>query len=150
VGRQVITKTSNRKRSIAVKLWGVARQLRQSFHEAVERSGVTRAQWTLIAAVASRPGATQRVLAELLQVREITVGRLITRLCAEGYLTRRSHPKDGRAYCVYITPAARPLLDTLDELAKVHEAALFAGFNEDELARLSELLDSMEHNLSAG
>jgi len=110
---------------------------------------VTRAKWTLIAAVARQPGATQRVLAEALEVREITVGRLVNRLCAEGYLKRRKHPTDGRAYCVYPAPAARPVLDTLNELSKVHEAAIFAGFNDDDLEKLSELLDTIARNLSA-
>lgn len=150
-GRQgrIIATASNRKRSTSLKLWVVARHLRQSFHETVERSGVRGAKWTLIAAVARRPGATQRVLAEALEVREVTVGRLVNRLCAEGYLKRCKHPIDGRAFCVYLTPAARPVLDTLDQLSKAHAAAIFAGFNDDDLEKLSELLDAMASNLSA-
>src|SRR6266436_1877115 len=117
------TAPRSRKRSIALKLTVVARQLRVTFDQAVEQSGLTRAKWTLIAAVARNPGATQRVIAEALEVREITAGRLIDRLCAEGYLTRREHPTDRRAYCVYLAPAAQPVLDTLGKLAKIHEAA---------------------------
>lgn len=127
----------------------VARHLRQSFDQSVERSGLTRAKWTLIAAVAHNPGATQRMIAEALEVKEITAGRLIDRLCAEGYLKRREHPNDGRAYCVYLAPAAQPVLDTLDDLAKVHEASIFAGFDDGDLERLSALLDAMARNLSA-
>lgn len=139
----------NRKRDVGLKLTVVARRLRQGFDQSVERSGLTRAKWTLIAVVAQRPGATQRILAEELQVREITVGRLIDRLCAEGYLKRRPHPKDGRAYCVYLAPAAQPVLDTLNELARAHEAVVFAGFNDDDLEKLHALLDAVERNLSA-
>jgi len=127
----------------------IARQLRQNFDQSVERSGLTRAKWTLIAAVAHNPGATQRVIAQALEVKEITAGRLIDRLCAEGYLKRREHPNDRRAYCVYLAPAAQPVLDKLDELAKIHEAAIFAGFNEDDLKRLNALLDAIARNLSA-
>jgi MarR family transcriptional regulator for hemolysin len=127
----------------------VARHMRQNFDESAEQSGLTRAKWTLFAAVARRPGATQRVLAEALEVREITVGRLIDRLCHEGYLKRREHPHDGRAYCVYLTPAAQPVLDKLSELARVHEAVTFNGLNDDDLDKVSELLDAMARNLSA-
>jgi MarR family transcriptional regulator, transcriptional regulator for hemolysin len=127
----------------------VNRRLRQTFDQSVERSGVTRAKWTLIAAVAHNPGATQRMLAEALEVREITVGRLIDRLSAEGYLKRSPHPNDGRAYCVYLAPAAQPVLDTLDRLAKIHEAAIFTGFSDEDLTKLSELLDAMARNISA-
>jgi MarR family transcriptional regulator for hemolysin len=126
----------------------IARQLRLSFDHSVERSGLTRAKWTLIAAVAHRPGATQRMIAEALEVREISAGRLIDRLCAEGYLKRREHPSDRRAYCVYLTPAAQPVLDKLEELGKIHEAEMFAGFESEDLERLNALLDAITHNLS--
>jgi MarR family transcriptional regulator for hemolysin len=140
---------NNRKRAVGVKLTVVARQLRQGFDQNVERSGLTRAKWTLIAAVAQTPGATQRILAEALQVREITVGRLIDRLCAEGYLKRRAHPNDGRAYCVHLAPAAQSVLDTLNEVARAHEGVVFAGLNDEDLDKLHELLDVVEKNLTA-
>ena len=115
---RIIEKGRNRKRSTALKLMVVARHLRQSFDQSVERSGLTRAKWTLIATVAHKPGATQRMIAEALEVREVTAGRLIDRLCAEGYLKRREHPNDRRAYCVYLTPVAQPVLDTMGELER--------------------------------
>ena len=145
---RVIAKGGNRKRSTALKLMVVARHLRQSFDQSVERSGLTRAKWTLIAAVAHMPGATQRMIAEALEVREVTAGRMIDRLCAEGYLKRREHPNDRRAYCVYLAPGAQPVVDTLGQLGKMHEAKIFAGFDEDDLDRLNALLDAIARNLS--
>jgi MarR family transcriptional regulator for hemolysin len=109
---------------------------------------MTRAQWTLIAVVARYPGATQRTIAEALEVREITAGRLVDRLCEEGYLRRDANPSDRRAYCVYLTPAAQPLLARLDELAKIHEARIFAGFESEALEKLDALLDRIAQNLS--
>lgn len=127
----------------------IARQLRLSFDQGVERRGLTRAKWTLIAAVSQIPGATQRMIAEALDVREITAGRMIDRLCEEGYLKRRENPSDRRAYCVYLTTAAQPVLDKLDEIARVYEAELFAGFEEQDLEKLNTLLDVMSRNLTA-
>jgi MarR family transcriptional regulator, transcriptional regulator for hemolysin len=131
-----------------LKLTVVARQLRISFDQRVERIGLTRASWQLIAAVARNPGATQRLIAEALEVREITAGRMIDKLCAEGILERREHPQDRRAYCVYLTSDAKPMLDKIDELAKVHEADIFAGFAAADLDRLDELLEGIARNLS--
>ncbi len=138
----------SKRRSVALKLTVVARQLRVSFDQAVERSGLTRAKWSLIATVARNPGATQRMIAEALEVREITAGRLVDRLCDEGYLKRRENPKDRRAYCVYLTPAAQPLLDKLDELAKIHEAKIFDGLTADDLEKLDAYLDAIADNVS--
>lgn len=126
----------------------VARQLRHSFDQGAERLGLTGAQWTLIATVARRPGATQRMIAEALEVREITAGRLIDRLCDEGYIKRQQHPSDRRAYSVYLTAAAQPVLDALDQLAKVHENMIFAGFDHEDLDRLRVMLDRISRNLS--
>jgi MarR family transcriptional regulator for hemolysin len=135
-------------RAVAVKLSVVARQLRVTFDQAAERSGLTRAQWHLIAAVARNPGVTQRTIAEALEVREITAGRLVDRLCEDGYLRREESPHDRRAYSVYLTPSAQPVLDKLDALAKVHEAAIFAGFEPEDVEKLDELLEAICHNLS--
>lgn len=148
--RPIIAYQRSRKRTVALKLTVVARQLRVSFDQRVQRDGgLTRAKWSLIAAVARNPGATQRMIAEALEVREITAGRLIDRLCSEGYLKRRESPEDRRAYSVYLTPAAQPLLDKIDELAKLHEAAIFAGMASEDLEKLDALLDAISGNLAA-
>lgn len=144
----LITAPRNRRRSVALKLSVVARQLRVTFDQSAEASGLTRAQWHLIAVAARNPGATQRTIAEALEVREITAGRLVDRLCDEGYLRRDENPSDRRAYSVYLTSAAQPLLDTLDELAKIHEGWIFAGFGAEELEKMDALLERIARNLS--
>lgn len=126
----------------------VARQLRVTFDQSAEACGLTRAQWHLIAVVSRRPGATQRTIAEALEVREITAGRLVDRLCDDGFLRRDENPSDRRAYSVYLTPAAQPLLDKLDALAKIHETWIFGGFEPEELEKLEELLERVARNLT--
>ncbi len=138
----------DRSRSVALKLSVVARQLRVSFDQSAETCDLTRAQWTLIAVVARNPGATQRTVAEALEVREITAGRLVDRLCDEGYLRRDANPSDRRAYCVHLTAAAEPLLAKLDDLARLHEARIFSGFESEALEKLDSLLDRVAQNLA--
>lgn len=138
----------SRKRSIVLKLTVVARQLGQRFDHVVERDGLSRGKWSVIVAVARTPGATQRVIAAMLEITEVTAGQLIDRLCADGYLERREHPKDRRAYCVYLTPASGPLLSRLGEVAKIHEDETFAGMDEADLLRLDALLDAIARNLA--
>lgn len=109
---------------------------------------MSRAKWGLIAAVARNPGATQRATAAMLQVTEVTAGRMIDRLCEDGLLERRDNPLDRRGYCVYLTPAAKPLLDRLGEAAAIYEAEAFAGLSDDDLARLETLLDRIASNIA--
>ncbi len=126
----------------------IARQLRQVFDQQVERTGLTRAKWTLIASVARNPGATQRTIATLLEVTDATAGRLIDRLCADGYLERREDPQDRRAHSLYLTPVAQPLLSRLAKIAEIYEEATFAGFSDEDLEKLDELLGLLSRNLA--
>jgi MarR family transcriptional regulator for hemolysin len=138
----------NPRRAIGIKLAIIARQLRQRFDERVELLGVTRAKWMLIATVASRPGATQRMIATLLEVSDVTAGRLIDRVCADGLLERRENPQDRRAYCVYLTPAAQPVLKRMADAAEDYEREIFSAFGEDDLATFGVLLDRLSTNLA--
>ncbi len=141
--------SKNKKRAVAQKVSLIARQLRLSFDHGVEMKGLTRAKWTLIAAIARNPGATQRVIAQALEVSEITAGRLIDRLCEEGYLQRSESPTDRRAYRLFLAAGAQPVLDQLDQVARSQEAQIFAGFAREDLDKLDELLDVVARNLSA-
>ena len=140
----------NRKREIAQKLAIIARQMRKAFDSDVGAMGITRSQWTLIIVVARNPGATQRNIAEALEMTEAAAGRLIDRLCGEGLLERRAKPDDRRAHCVYLTARAEPLLETLSDFGLRNEERAFAGFSDSELARLAGLLQRVQLNIAGG
>jgi MarR family transcriptional regulator for hemolysin len=146
--RQTIAERDDRKRLLGAKLTVLSRQLWLNFDQGVERAGLTRAKWSLIAAVARAPGTTQRVIATMLQVTEVTAGRMIDRLCADGYLERREDPQDRRAYRVHLTPAARPVLDQMSQTATIHTNAAFAGLEEEDLDRLEDILETMSKNIA--
>jgi MarR family transcriptional regulator for hemolysin len=137
-----------RRRSLGVKLLVIARQARIIFDQSAEQAGVTRSEWTLIAAVSHKPGVTQRTIASMLEVTDVQAGRLIDRLSAQGYLERRQNPDDRRAYCVYLTPAAQPVLERLGQLAAVHESEVFAGLDQKDLKTLDALLDVIYRNIA--
>jgi MarR family transcriptional regulator for hemolysin len=125
-----------------------ARQIRLLFDQGTRQIGVTRAKWTLVAAVAQNPGATQRSIAAALEVSEATAGRLIDRLCASKYLERRENPNDRRGYRVYLTPAAQPVLDALEQVAKTQMNEVFKGVDASGLSRLDALLERISKNVA--
>jgi DNA-binding MarR family transcriptional regulator len=144
-----VTDRDEQLRALGMKLTTVGRQLWLQFNQSAERTGITRAQWTLIAAVSHRPGATQRVIATTLQVTEVTAGRLIDQLCEDGYLERHANPDDRRSYSVYLTPKAQPVLDQLGELAQTHTDQAFAGLSASEVDKLGQILDKIAGNIGA-
>jgi MarR family transcriptional regulator, transcriptional regulator for hemolysin len=139
----------DRKRDLSRKLTVIARHLRNRFDQSVTKLGVTRSQWTLIAVVASRPGLTQRTIAEVLEISEAAAGRLIDRLCAEGLLERKARSDDRRAYSVYLTDAAAPYLETLGGIARRNEEETFSGLSEEQLEQLDTLLALVYTNVAA-
>lgn len=142
--------THDRKRSIGLRLTVLARLLRNNFDRQVSEFNVTRSQWAMIAVVSRKPGATQRTIAEALEMSEASAGRLIDRLCAEGLLERRDRDDDRRARAVYLTDAAMPLLDKLATIARESEERMFKGFSEDELAHLDDYLERIYQNTCRG
>jgi MarR family transcriptional regulator for hemolysin len=141
--------SAERKRELAIKLTVLARQLWLTFDQSADKIGMTRAKWSVVAAVSHTPGVTQRNIAARLQVTDVTAGRLIDRLCAEGFLERHEDPEDRRAYRVYPTAPAKPLMDQLGVLADAHATQAFAGFDEADLATLETMLDAVSRNVTS-
>jgi len=139
---------NDKRRQIGLRLTILARMMRNKFDRLVSNLNVTRSQWAMIAVVSNHPGATQRMIAEMLEMSEASAGRLIDRLCAEGLLERRERDDDRRAKAVYLTAAAEPILAKLADLARTGEDQLFKGFSEDELAQLQKLVDRLYDNAS--
>lgn len=136
-----------KRRDISLTLSVLARLLRNRFDRQAAALGVTRSQWAMIAVVGHSPGATQRMIADTLEMSEASAGRLIDRLCADGLLERRAREDDRRARAVYLTDKARPLLDKLSDIAQRGEVETFKGFSEDELDALKGALDRIYANV---
>lgn len=135
-------------RPVSLKLMVAARLLRKNFDYSAGNVGITRAQWSTIAAVASAEGATQRKIATMLDIGEAVAGRHIDRLCDEGWLERRQASYDRRAHCIHLTPAATPVLEKLAMLGERQELVTFAGLSEAELRMFGKTLDRILDNLS--
>jgi DNA-binding MarR family transcriptional regulator len=67
----------------------------------LRRWGLSVAQFDVLAVVGSRPGQTQRDLAEALLVTKGNVCQVLDRMEADGLIERR---RDGRANRLYLTP----------------------------------------------
>jgi DNA-binding MarR family transcriptional regulator len=78
-------------------------------------------------------------MGERLQVHPTSITSIIQRLTADGMVTRRQHPDDGRAVLAEITPKGRKLVEaaTADLLAADFG---LGSLDEDQLKAVSELL----------
>lgn len=136
------------RQDIAIRIAVLARLIRNDFDRRLSEMNITRSQWSLVAVVARHPGATQRMISEVLEMSEASAGRLIDRLCADGLLERRERDDDRRARAVYLTAAAEPLLSRGAELAHENFDRLFKGLDEAQLETLLASLGIIYDNVA--
>jgi DNA-binding MarR family transcriptional regulator len=135
-------------RHLGFLLHDVARLARKRIEHRMRGLGLTRAQWSVLAHLARHEGIKQNALAAILEIEPITLARILDRLEAAGYVERRHHPEDRRAWLPYLTEKAHPLLDQLFAFGAATREEALAGFSEAEREHLIDLLLRMKSNIS--
>ena len=125
----------------------VSRLMRRRFDERARAIGVTRAQWRTLVTLSRNEGINQGGLAELLEVEPITLCRMVDRLAEAGLVERRRDPADRRAWRIFLTDAARPLLDRLRTIADDMLGQALDGITAERQAALTNTLNDLRANL---
>jgi MarR family transcriptional regulator for hemolysin len=111
-----------------VLLYDVARQMRTRADQRARTSGMTRAQWVILAHLDRQPGLSQNELAAIVEVEPITIGRRVWRL--------------------QLMPAATPFLREIKKYrAELHEL-MTAGLDPATLQVMADGLMRMKANLA--
>lgn len=134
-------------RDFAFLLNDVARLLRTHADQKARQFGMTRAQWAVLFRIERNEGVKQTELAEILDIQPITLTRLIDRLCDNGLIERRSDPHDRRAKRLFLTPAARPVLEKFNVLTSDMMTDVLAGIDKPVVAQLVKHLADIKDNL---
>jgi DNA-binding MarR family transcriptional regulator len=133
--------------TIGFVLHDVARLLRKRFEQRARSLGLTRSQFQVLAHLAKREGIQQSALADALDIEPITLGRILDKLAAGGFIERRPHASDRRIWLLYLTPKARPVLDLMQEPAEKTRAEALKGVSEKDREQLLATLGRMKVNL---
>jgi MarR family transcriptional regulator, transcriptional regulator for hemolysin len=126
----------------------VSRMIRTVYDRRVEPLGLTRAQWRVMTRLNRLESCTQTELAAELEIEKPTLGKLIERLEAKGWVERRADANDARTKRLFLTRAARPLLEEMSQRADEVIKGVFAGIGREDSARLRETLTRIKDNLS--
>jgi len=126
----------------------VSRLLRKRFDERARLIGVTRQQWRTLSVLKRHEGSNQGMLAELLEVEPITLGRMIDRLEEAGWVERRRDPGDRRVWRIHLTDAAQPILLQLNTIADALFVDAAVGISPDDQDKLHALLEQLRANLN--
>src|ERR1041384_3936761 len=131
-------------REILFTISDVGRLLRTYADQKARRFGQTRAQWAVLLRL---EGLKQPDRAEALDIQPITLPRLVDRLCDNGLIERRPDPNDRRAKRLYLTPAARPLLERISTQVEVLAEEVLAGLDPDAIDAVRSQLGIARENL---
>jgi MarR family transcriptional regulator for hemolysin len=135
------------KREMLFLISDVGRLLRTYADQKARHYGQTRAQWAVLVKLERYEGLKQSDLAEHLDIQPITLTRLVDRLCTNGLIERRPDPTDRRAKRLYLTPAARPLIDRINGHAEELAEMMLAGVDPAASAVLFEQLGLIRENI---
>ena len=133
-------------RNLGFLIYEVLRLLRRNLDR---RMRLTQAQWRALAFLSRNEGINQAGLADLLEVRPITMARLIDRLEQDGWVERRRDPSDRRAVRLYLTPKAGPLLEEIYGLADETRELALGGLSVPARNQLIDSLTTIKNNLLA-
>ncbi len=126
----------------------VSRLMRRRFDERARVIGVTRAQWRTLTVLNRNEGINQGKLAELLEVEPISLCRMVDRLEEAGHVERRRDPGDRRAWQIFLTDRARPLIQQLRTIADGLFEQVLNGIEPAEQTRFIDTLNHLRTNLA--
>jgi MarR family transcriptional regulator, transcriptional regulator for hemolysin len=133
--------------SIGFLVGDVARLLRRNFNRRAQALGLSQAQWRALAYLSRQQGVSQASLADRLEIQPITLVRLLDHLQAAGLVTRRADPHDRRAFRLYLTDKAQPLLARMWSIAGQTREQALAGMPIQRQRMLTKSLQHLRQNL---
>jgi DNA-binding MarR family transcriptional regulator len=136
-------------RNFGFLLHDVARLMRTTYDRKMRQLGLTRSQWWVMTHLYFNEGISQTELSSILDIERATLGRLLDRLEAKGWLERRPHPNDRRIKRVYLTGEVELLMQTMRAMAADVRAQALAGVSAQEQEQLLGLLAKVKGNMLA-
>jgi MarR family transcriptional regulator, transcriptional regulator for hemolysin len=111
--------------------------------------GMTLGRCAVLIQLAQHERPNQAALAQILDIRPITLVRLLDRLEAGGFVERRPDPDDRRAHVLALTAKALPIIESIHDLNRKTCNDLHLGISEAEATQLRVLLSRIRSELTA-
>jgi MarR family transcriptional regulator for hemolysin len=127
----------------------VTRLYAQRFERHAASLGLTLAQCRTLIRLVDHEGVSQVRLAELTDLEPMALLRILDRMESEGWLERRTDPRDRRVRCLYLTSKAKPRLEDIRRVMDVTWSEAFSGIPKRQSDQVTELLDAVRNNLMA-
>lgn len=134
-------------RNLSYLLHDVARLRSSAFDQMMRRHGVTRAQWLVLAYLYRKDGPTQAELADRLSLGRVSLGGIIDRLEAAGWVRREQDVKDRRANRIWLTRRVRGVQKRMQSSVDDLNEISLNGLSEKQISDLIDTLFVIKRNL---
>jgi MarR family transcriptional regulator for hemolysin len=135
-------------RSFGFLVHDVARLFARRFDQHGNRLGLTRAQCRTLGYLARNEGINQAGLADLLEIRPMTLVRQVDRMEEAGWIERRADPADRRARRLFLTGKSRPVLARVWQVATETQDEALGNLSASETDCLIDLLQRVHGKLA--
>jgi len=128
----------------------VSRLIKRHFERRARQMGlpITRQQAAVMLNIASNEGVSQAEVATWLDIEPIALVRMLDKLHEEGLVERRAHPTDRRVRTLWLTPAARPVIDRILAINEAIRNEAFGGLPPKTRDAIIDVLDHIKSNLA--
>ena len=134
---------------IGLHLTQTARVLSQVFERAMAEAGGSASTWQVLLLVRSEEWGTQARMAEAMGITGATLTHHLNALEAQGLVRRWREDSNRRVQRAALTDEGEALFERLRKVAMRHDQRLRSKLDDDEAARLAELLDKLEGGLES-
>lgn len=138
-----------RENSIGFLIHEVARLMRRRFEEEASIHGFTLPQWRALAEIFRNEGIAQVTLAAVLDVDQMTVSGIVSRLEKRGLIERYPDPNDSRAKLAKLTPAGRTLVTNAKNVGRALYENALDGITPAERDTMAAHLRLIRDNLNS-
>src|SRR5204862_5916791 len=127
----------------------VSRLIKRRFERRARQIGlpITRQQAAVVLNIAGNEGVSQAEVAAWLDIEPIALVRMLDKLHEEGLVERRAHPTDRRIRTLWLTPAARPVIERILIINVAIREEAFAGLPARARDTVINILDGIKDNL---
>ncbi|MEM7323149.1 MAG: MarR family winged helix-turn-helix transcriptional regulator [Actinomycetota bacterium] len=122
------------------RLLEIIQRTARSAEQDMSDSGITPAQFLVLATIDGNGPQRQTDLAKRLRVTEASVSQTVSRMEANGHVERRA---DGRANLIDLTAVGRALHEAVKPQHRAHIARQFEPLDDNHLAQLALLLEQL-------
>lgn len=125
----------------------MARLFARGLQQRIKPLGLAPAQFMTLLELWREDGITQKELVARLDVEQATMANTINRMERDGLIIKKSHPDDGRAQTLHLTPKAKAIEHDAVTAAKGVNQIAFKNMSAEEQKQFMELMRKVIGNL---